>query len=369
MIKFTPPVTKEFLSPPGDSIKEILHQKKWTQKDLARRIDSSEKHISELISAQCALSEDMADKLSTVLGGSQSFWINRERNYRDRLRALEESNIEAESYEWAKSLPLREMQKSGFFPKGRLTRAFIIKNIKKAFSFWGISSIKSWNEIYNREGVLYRASTTREIDQISLKTWLRVGEKYIEESADKNIPYFNKEKLKSKIQEMRSLTTSDPEVFGPRLQEILNSCGVYICLVDAFPKTHVSGATRKINSRPFIQLSLYGKKNDLFWFTLFHEIAHILLHLEDENTIFLEKTSGDSSNDRQEKEANDWAREVLIPGIYSNELTTLRSRVDVIKFSEKIDIHPGIVVGRLHFEGIIPYKNLADLKSTFMIAK
>jgi HTH-type transcriptional regulator/antitoxin HigA len=114
--------------------------------------------------------------------------------------------------------------------------------------------------------------------------------------------------------------------------------------------------------RALIQLSWYGKQNDRFWFTFFHEAAHILLH--DKKDIFLDDSgNGDRLESQQEDEANAWAREFLIPSEYDAELCTLRSREDVIVFAERLGIHAGIVVGRLQYDkGIEHNSKLNTLK-------
>ncbi len=113
-----------------------------------------------------------------------------------------------------------------------------------------------------------------------------------------------------------------------------------------------------------IQLSLYGKQNDRFWFTFFHEAAHILLH--GKKDIFLDNWDGGQEIDsEQETEANQWAKEFLIPPDCESELPNLGSKKRVISFANTIGIHPGIVVGRLQHDGIITIRWMNDLKESF----
>ncbi len=77
---------------------------------------------------------------------------------------------------------------------------------------------------------------------------------------------------------MRTLTMEPPAEFEPQLYKLCADAGVVLALVPAIPRARVSGAARWINGRPLIQLSLYGKSNDRFWFTFFHEAGHILQH-------------------------------------------------------------------------------------------
>jgi HTH-type transcriptional regulator/antitoxin HigA len=136
-------------------------------------------------------------------------------------------------------------------------------------------------------------------------------------------------------------------------------------MVPAIPRAHVSGMARWLNPhKAMIQLSLYGKQNDRFWFTFFHEAAHILLH--DKKDIFLDEwNDGEKLKSVQEEEADAWARDFLIPPEYSDVLGTLRSKDTVQVFAQQIGIHPGIVVGRLQYDGIIQRSWMNDLKESF----
>jgi HTH-type transcriptional regulator/antitoxin HigA len=117
-----------------------------------------------------------------------------------------------------------------------------------------------------------------------------------------------------------------------------------------------------------IQLSLYGKTNDKFWFTFFHEAAHILLHAdskEAKKSVFLDDPNASHSDDPMEQEANQWAGEVLIPARYNVDLQRLRTKAEVVAFASQIGIHPGIVVGRLQHDGLIEPSWMNGLKQSF----
>jgi HTH-type transcriptional regulator/antitoxin HigA len=135
--------------------------------------------------------------------------------------------------------------------------------------------------------------------------------------------------------------------------------------------THVSGVARWLSpTRPLIQLSLYGKTNDKFWFSFFHEAAHILLHAnnkEDKKSIFLDDPNATHSNEPQEHEANLWARDWLIPAPYAHALASLRTKAAVQQFAQQVGIHPGIVVGRLQFDQYIDPSWMNDLKVSYSI--
>ena len=153
------------------------------------------------------------------------------------------------------------------------------------------------------------------------------------------------------------------------MRNLLHEVGVLLVLVPARPRAHVSGVARWLNpTRPLIQLSLYGKTNDKFWFSFFHEAAHILLHAnskEEKKSIFLDDPNAAHTDDPREHEANQWSGNSLIPCQYVQSLTSLRTKAAVIDFAQQIGVHPGIVVGRLQHDKLIDPSWMNDLKQSF----
>jgi HTH-type transcriptional regulator/antitoxin HigA len=146
---------------------------------------------------------------------------------------------------------------------------------------------------------------------------------------------------------------------------------VTLVLLPAIPRTHVSGVARWLNvNRPLIQLSLYGKSNDRFWFTLFHEAAHILLHSKEKKSVFLDDPGKASADSKEEREANEWAGDFLIPNSNAKALVDLpRTKAAVTEFAASVGVHPGIVVGRLQHDKLIDPAWMNDLKVRFQFKK
>lgn len=73
-------------SPPGDTIFDIMEERGISRMKLGYILGLREKSISDLLDGGFLIDNDMACKLSEVLGSSPDFWENRERNYRRELR-------------------------------------------------------------------------------------------------------------------------------------------------------------------------------------------------------------------------------------------------------------------------------------------
>jgi len=150
--------------------------------------------------------------------------------------------------------------------------------------------------------------------------------------------------------------------------QICSQAGVALAFVPEFPGTRTCGATRWLSpSKALIMLSLRYKTDDHLWFTFFHEAAHILLHGKRE--VFLEDDD-DVGEDLRAKEAaaDRFAAEFLIPVEEVNQFHPVSahfSHGDIIDFANRLGIAPGIVVGRLQHDGIIPHQNFNHLKRRF----
>ena len=121
--------------------------------------------------------------------------------------------------------------------------------------------------------------------------------------------------------------------------------------IPELPKTGVHGATRWLGDKAVIQLSLRYKSNDHLWFTFFHEAGHIVKHGRKE--VFIE---GKGLNGDKEEEANVFACDKLIPPASLRQFLEQGSPTlaDIQLFAHNIGIAPGIVVGRLQHDGILP---------------
>ena len=120
--------------------------------------------------------------------------------------------------------------------------------------------------------------------------------------------------------------------------------------------------------QPTIGLSLRLKRIDNFWFTLFHELGHIVLHSEHltrKPIVDLEDDGWQDSQKGIEKEANNFAQDNLIPPDryqeYIKYCDGIYSKANVLEFAKSINISPSIVVGRLQFDKKIGYDILSKL--------
>ena len=115
-----------------------------------------------------------------------------------------------------------------------------------------------------------------------------------------------------------------------------------------------------------VQLSIRGRYHDIFWFTLFHELGHVLLHGRREVFVNFERPKS-GTHKGVEEEADQFASDALIPATsYARYLAAVAgnhvSEAGVRAFAEQLGVHPSIVVGRLQHDGKLPPSHLNGLR-------
>lgn len=354
----------DWVSPPGDTISDLLEERDWTQAQLAERLGYTTKHVSHLINGKAPISEETALKLERVLGSTATFWLSREAQYRAHLARLDEEKRLQTWIGWLEELPVRELMKSEVIPKRRMDAKNKPGLVKDLLQLFGVASPEEWHSYYAGMEASFRRTREEQSDIGAISAWLRLGEI---EAEQMDCPKFSKSRFAKAAREIRTLTILPFEESKPKLQRLCQESGVALVLVPSISRAHVSGLARWLNPhKALIQLSLYGKTNDRFWFTFFHEAAHILLHGKQD--IFLDECDRtESLISEQEKDADRWARDFLIPPQYDMELKGLKSKDSVTSFAQKIGIHSGIIVGRLQHDQLIEPSWMNSLKVSFYL--
>ena len=343
----------DWVSPPGDTIRDLMEERDWSQAELARRLGFSAKHLNQLVKGKTSLTRDTALGLERVLGSTAGFWLSREARYRARLARLQAQERCKDWISWLDELPLADLKKAHVIPDKRITEASKPALVERLLNFFGIASPEQWHNCYGGMQASFRRAREDQSDLGAITSWLRLGEL---EAEKLEVPKYNKARFEKSLRQIRELTVLPPQEFEPGLRRLCSDAGVKLVFVPAVSRAHVSGAARWLNGHsPLIQLSLYGKTNDRLWFTFFHEAAHILLHGSQKADIFLDDLGKAGQNSQREDEADQWAQELLIPPAYLHEVRNLNSKAEILEFAAMLTIHPGIVVGRLQHDGLLGY--------------
>lgn len=334
---------------PSEYIEEWLEEEGMSQAELARRMGVSGKHVSKLLDG-APITIESARKLEYVTGIPVKNWMEVEALYRADIHRLNEAEELAMQDIPLSNSVLRELRGRGYISATQRQgeKGFLCQELMHFFGVGTWTALLGLLEPDKSAAIAYRQSVSS--DATAVAVWLRTG--LLELDSIDPVGEYDKEGLESLIPEIRALTVSPPEHFGVRLVEMLNQVGVYLLYVKDFPRTGTYGATRWVGGNPVIQLSLRDKGDDVFWFTLFHEIGHVLLHRHDE--VFVNHVGKEKPT--QEKQADKFAMDTLLPAKYAEQLGARISLDDIVQIANSAGIAPGIVVGRCHYEGYLPYK-------------
>jgi HTH-type transcriptional regulator/antitoxin HigA len=349
-------IERELLTKPGDTIMETIDHLNMSQVELAERIGKTPGKVNDIISGKAPITVNTAMQLEKVLGIDMQFWLNREMHYREKLARIEQEEFLEQCIEWVKAQPYKELQKLGHLKAGKLGTEMV----NECLQFYGVATPTQWQSIYVDSYVNadFRKSSSHTTLLSSMAAWLRIGELKVQKE---QLPEYNKESFKSVLMELKSLVESQPEDFAIQLKYKCASVGVAVIYSSSLPKAPISGAARWIGGTPVIQITDRYKTNDQFWFTFYHEAGHILLH--GKKDVFIEELDGIDNDHIKETEANDFARDLLLPNSFLELVTGEVDERLVRKIARNYLTHPGIVVGRLQNLKIVPYYFGVDFKA------
>ena len=345
----------DYAVPPGWVLEDRLAAHNISHAEFARRCGRSPKLISEIISGKAPVEPKTAIQFERVLGVDAEIWLGIETDYRLHLEREAEAKRAAESIAWAKTFPVNELVKRNIFtrPNNDADR------VKALLSFFGVASIEAWQGRQKSIRVAYRHSPSFKSDESALSTWLRLGELG---AAQVECPDYSVRGFRQVLTKIRRLTANPSDSTIQEAQRLCQESGVVLAIIKPLPKTALSGATRWITPRKaLIQLSARHLRDDQLWFSFFHEAAHILLH--GKRDVFVHE-NGDRTT-AADIEADRWAADFLISQSDWDQFkeSSFFTKPDILDFAYEQGIAPGIVVGRLQHEGLVPWNSrLNDLR-------
>jgi len=346
---------------PGEILQEALEERDMSQSELARRMGRPIKTINEIVNGKAAITPDTALQLELTLGVSATFWNNLEMAYREHIaRERAQEELEANT-PWVDAFPVKELAEHSLIDRGP-RKADTLASLLRYF---GMSSPSAWESHWLAPAASFRASPAFESSPHAVAAWLRWGERA---AANVETQPFDGARLREVVVEIRGLTRREP--FTQTLtdaQTLLASAGVALVITPEVGKTRLSGAARWLSAdKAIIQLSFRHKTNDHFWFSLFHEARHLL---GKKRRDFIDADQDDAESEAEE-EADQFARDTLIsPDEYAAFADAGSFKEQAVRdFAKQQGIAPGIVVGRLQRDKLLPPSHLNNLKKSLQPA-
>ena len=341
---------------PGYNIKEIVDDSGLTQADFAKRLGTTPKNLSLLIRGEQSLSIDIAMKLSRMIGTSVSYWLNLQNGY-DTLVAefKSEEELVQERIIFA-DLNYKYFRDNYGLPDLPRKIEEQIKQVRECLNVATLSVLKKHDM-----AVSFRSAsdTIKDSNVIKANAMVQIA---INKALKIDAPKYNKTKFEKAVEFALSLTKNHKD-FYPLIRKAFLEAGVIFVIMPNLSGSKINGATKKIGDNVMLMVNDRRLYSDTFWFTLFHEIGHII---NGDYGISFEKEVG-----QKEEEADKFAEDSLIsPDEYAEFIQNREFNILSIKaFADKINRDPGIVLGRLQNDGLVDYKDwrLKSLKHQYKV--
>ncbi len=302
---------------PGETIKELLEEKNMTQEELAIRCGYSAKHVSEVLSGKKIFPLNLLIRLNMFLEFQQNFGlIYKEIMIRKYLKLSEITSI----------------IESG------LNKALTLLNMRR---FLNVNNLLSIPNLPIQQ-VVFRGSQKVKVNVNVLFAWKRICE-FLTEKIEPSTS-FDKNKLKEKYEDIKKTMFLEPNKMVSELKKIFLECGIAFEVVHNFAGAPVQGYIQKKNDKVILCMMIRQSFSDIFWFTLFHEIGHLMN--DDFNDLYIDYNFIESE---VEKRANNFARNTLINEDDYNIFIKSRKYdfITITKFAKSQNVKPGIVIGRI----------------------
>lgn len=339
------------LVPPGRTLADWLDRTDMSQVDFARRTSLTPKHINQVLRGVVGISPEVALAFERVTDIPARYWLQLEGNYQSAKRHLADAEHLQAEVDLVDLFPYKELVRRG------MVRPMTAKvdRLRELLRFFGVADTRALRGV-SMQPTMFRLSHAFEASEAALATWLRLAER---KAAKVDTAPFDPGGCKEALDEMRRLSAMPGTEWFDPLRELAAAVGIAVVILKELPKCRVNGATRWLSpEKAMVALSLRHRRNDIFWFTLFHELCHVLRHSKKET--FVDSSVGHIAAELEE-EANAFAARLLIPPHHAARLRWLNSAADVSAFAKELGIAPGIVVGRMRHDGLIPQSQWTGL--------
>lgn len=340
------------VSHPGSTLGEKIQEMQMSIKEFAIRACKPEKTIIAVLKGDSSITPDMAVTFENITRIPAHFWMARQRIY-DEFLARKRMEAKTEEYsKWMRHFPVSEMMRYGWLPMVSGVEA----KVKALLQFFAISSPEAWDNYYLNQQlkVAFRISLRTTQEPYAVSAWLRQGD--IQAETESVSAPFSEKSLRESIQTMKALMAEAPSDWASQLKTLCSGCGVKLVYTQSLPKAPINGAARWVAGKyPLIQMSGRHKRYDIFWFSFFHEVGHILLH--GKKDFFLENVEYGNKENAKEAEADIFASNVLLPKEQIREIAGANdfTPTAIKGYAKKFGTHQSVIVGRLQHLKIIPY--------------
>ena len=357
-------IPRDLIIHPGETIADVLEERGITQAELAASTRVTPTYVSSVISGKKDISAKFAFALEYALGVPKSFWLNLQANYdSELLEANESQSITDEEQIARESLNeiVKFLRSKGKMPP-RESKAASILSLRKVLQ---ISNIANLKDIVPTGAFRMAANVT--VDSYVLGAWIRLCQ--IDGEKREIDVRFDAARIDELIDELKGIMRNKNAKMPNDLQEVMAKYGIDFSVVKNFRGAPVQGYISLKNDGTYqMVLTIRGAYADIFWFSLFHELGHIINGDIGRSAKFI-----DAGSDKVKETAADLfaSNKLISQEAYDRfvALGRINSIQSIIEFAESQRVMPYIVIGRLQKEKRLEYHCFSNYKLRYKWAE
>ena len=352
---------------PGYFVKQIIEDEGVTQDEFAARLGITSKTLSELVNGKINLSKEVAEALSSMLGTSVEMWLNLQKKYIERLVEIEIEKKLAEQKPYLETIDFHYFVQNANLK----TTKGLKEKIQSLCACLKLASLSLLGEEVRMASYRISSQKMDRKSAICARAWLMFA--LAKANNNRIIGKVDTDRLTDFVPEIRAMIKRGVIQSLPRLEEIFTSCGVTFVYLPMLKDAKISGAVKWAADKKSVTLAINDrfKKEDAFWFTLFHEIKHVLQRSYNRTYVSVDEDDAimDEQDIENEKDADQFAIDILIPAdkyadlLADGDFSTRAIR----RFSALTGIDEGITAGRLAKEGHVDFKQANHLRKSFSL--
>ena len=349
-------ISRDLIIHPGETIADVLEERGITQAELAARAGVSPAYVSAVIAGNKGISANFAMGLEYALEVPKSFWLNLQANYESELLEANESGTiteeERKAREYLKDI-VKYLRQRGMMPI-REKKDDSILSLRKALQ---ISNIANLREMVPTGA--FRMAAHSNVNPYVLGAWIRLCQNA---GSSENMPArFDKKYTLELVNEIKGVMCKRDANLQKDLKSVMGKYGIDFSVARNFRGAPVQGyISQRSNGIYQMVLTIRGAFADIFWFSLFHEIGHIVNGDIGKTSKFI-----DDGSDRDKEAAADlFASNMLLsPESYEEFVGKGNFSIEEIqKYAESQNVMPYIVIGRLQKEKYLDYMTYCNYK-------
>jgi len=338
---------------PGDTIKAKLAERGWTQTDLARVLGRSASTVNELIKGKQVISGEIAVVLSAAMGEPPEFWLGLEVTRQIAAAECDATEVRRRARLFSMA-PIKDLEKRGWIEPTETMDA-LESELK---SFFDAESLEAEPHI----GACAKKTARGSRLSVAQRAWA-----FRARQMAKAIPVkpYHASAFPSLVKKLQRLVAW-PE-HARKVPEVLANFGIRFVVIEPLPQTRIDGVAFWLaDDAPVIAMSMRFDRVDNFWHVLGHELSHIANEdypvvdsdLEGEGPS--ESETGDEIENRANRESSEMWISTAELGSFISRVGPLYSRDKINQFANRMQVHPGIIVGQLQHRREVPYRAFRD---------